>query len=409
MKRQVIIPLAALLSVVALAGCAPEGNESSTSSGTPASTTITFWHDNDKAMMDYLASAATDALKDEHIVVKAVKKSGIQDQIKLYGNDASNGPDFFFGAHDAIGAYAEMGILSGIENFANAETLGGFMESTVDAGEYKGTKYLFPLYAETNLLFYNKDLWKGEMPTTTEGLLEYNKSRVEEGGYGFLNQYNDTYNAAPWVNGFGGFVIDANANPGINNAATKEAAAYNAKFAPTMSDGAYDTITNLFLEGKADGILAGPWFVSSVKEAGIDCGYVSLSRFALPNGKGLAPYEGVQGFAVMKYAEAKKEAIGKALEAMADVEVAKALAKDYNCTPALTAASNASEVTSNEMIKETQYTIAETAVPTPNIPEMGVMWTPFTNFLTAVNQGGDVDENAEKFQNEALQAIANMH
>ena len=400
MKRLAIIPIAAFLAATALAGCTTE-------QGGP--TTLTFWHDNDEAMMNYLASAATDALKDEGITVEAVKKSGIQDQIKLYGNDSSNGPDFFFGAHDAIGAYAEMGILAGIEGYADATTLGSFLDSTVEAGEYKGTKYLFPLYAETNLLFYNKDLWKGEMLTTTDGLLAYNEARVKEGGYGFLNQYNDTYNAAPWINGYGGFVINEDATPGINDAKTKEGAAYNARFAPTMSDGTYDTITNLFLEGKADGILAGPWFVSSVKDAGIDCGYVSLSRFELPNGEVLSPYEGVQGFAVMKYAEGKKDAISKALKAMATVEVATDLAKNYNCTPALEAASDVAEVTSNEMVKETQYTIAESAVPTPNIPEMGVMWTPFTNFLTAVNKGENIDEAATKYQADAVQAIENMH
>ena len=389
MKRLAIIPVAAFLAATALAGCTTE----------EGGTTLTFWHDNDENMMNYLAAVATDALKDEGITVEAVKKSDIQAQIKLYGNDSSNGPDFFFGAHDAIGAYAEMGILSGIEGYADATTLGSFLDSTVDAGEYKGTKYLFPLYAETNLL----------MPTTTDGLLAYNEARVKEGGYGFLNQYNDTYNAAPWINGYGGFVINEEATPGINDAKTKEGAAYNARFAPTMSDGTYDTITNLFLEGKADGILAGPWFVSSVKDAGIDCGYVSLSRFELPNGEVLSPYEGIQGFAVMKYAEAKKDAIGKALTAMATLQVATDLAKNYNCTPALEAASEVAEVTSNEMVKETQYTIAESAVPTPNIPEMGVMWTPFTNFLTAVNKGENIDEAATKYQADAVQAIENMH
>ena len=103
------------------------------------------------------------------------------------------------------------------------------------------------------------------------------------------------------------------------------------------------------------------------------------------------------------------DAIGKALTAMATLQVATDLTKNYNCTPALEAASDVTEVTSNEMVKETQYTIAESAVPTPNIPEMGVMWTPFTNFLTAVNKGENIDEAATKYQADAVQAIENMH
>ena len=402
MKKRIAITLAGLLAVAGLSSCG--GSDDST---------LVIWHDKTDAVVEVLQKAIEEKLPEEK--VEFVRRDSMTDQLKLVGNDPSSCPDMYIFAHDKIGLFATLGILEDLDSLIDPSSYEESVPLTLEAMEYEGTNYGLPLYYETTLFLYNRDLVGDKdpslpaLPSTTEELYAYMQEYTDGRRYGFVEQHSTPYYASAWINGYGGFVINEKATPGISDAKTKEGAAYNARFAPTMSDGTYDTITNLFLEGKADGILAGPWFVSSVKDAGIDCGYVSLSRFELPNGEALAPYEGIQGFAVMKYAEAKKDAIGKALTAMATLQVATDLAKNYNCTPALEAASEVAEVTSNEMIKETQYTIAESAVPTPNIPEMGVMWTPFTNFLTAVNKGENIDEAATKYQADAVQAIENMH
>ena len=111
---------------------------------------------------------------------------------------------------------------------------------------------------------------------------------------------------------------------------------------------------------------------------------------------------------VPKESENKKEAIAKALETIASPEVGIALANKSNCAPANSKAYDDADVAANEMIMAMKAT-AETAQPMPNIPQMSVMWGPAEAFLAAVNKSGeDIDTAAETYQQEALDAIADM-
>ena len=138
-------------------------------------------------------------------------------------------------------------------------------------------------------------------------------------------------------------------------------------------------------------------------------GIRSLSDFTLPNGEALAPYSGVQGIGVLKYAaESKKDAIAKVLTAIASPEVGIALANQSSCAPANSLSYEDSMVSVNQMIMAMKDT-AETAQPMPNIPQMSVMWGPAESLLAAVNKSGeDVATSADKYQEEALTAIADM-
>ncbi|MDF2845431.1 MAG: ABC-type maltodextrin transport system, maltodextrin-binding periplasmic component, partial [Herbinix sp.] len=144
-------------------------------------------------------------------------------------------------------------------------------------------------------------------------------------------------------------------------------------------------------------------------KAGINLGIKSLAEFKLPNGNGLAPYSGVQGIGVLKYAaESKKDAIAKVLEVLAGAEVGIDLAKQSNCAPANVKSYDDADVAANEMIVAMKTT-AETAKPMPNVPQMGVMWGPAESLLAAVNKSGEnVDTAADKYQDEALTAIGDM-
>ena len=188
-----------------------------------------------------------------------------------------------------------------------------------------------------------------------------------------------------------------------------EATEYNKKFGQLEADGDYNTVTTLFNEGKAAGIIGGPWLVSGMEDAGINYGIVPLSDIKLPNGNGMAPFAGIQGAGVLKRAlPEKKEAIAKVLKAMASPEVGIDLANKSGCAPANSKAYDNEEVASNEMITAIQKT-ASTAQPMPNIPEMNAMWSPAEAMFVAVNKNGeDVSKAAEEAQAAAEQAIADM-
>ena len=372
---------------------------------------ITAWHDNDEIMMNALAEVVNQALTEDNITLRFEKKSDVTGQIRLYGTDAANGPDLYLFAHDSLGGFAEMGILEPVENLIDPAKEADLLPMTLEAATYKDVQYLMPVYYETLLFMYNKDLWEGDLPSTTEGLYDYMTAHTDAaaGTYALVNQHSTSYNVAPFINGFGGYIIDKDAHPGLDTQEMKEAIVYNSKFAALLADGVYNTVTTLFNEGKAAAIIGGPWLISGINDAGINLGIKSLSDFTLPNGNVMMPYSGVQCLGVLKAAaETKKEAIAKVLEVFTQPEAGVMLAQNFNCAPANSKAYEDAQVAANEMILAMEKT-ALNAVPMPNIPEMSVMWGPAESLLAAVNKSGeDVDSAASKYQQEALSAIADM-
>ncbi|MFT3983104.1 MAG: extracellular solute-binding protein [Lachnospiraceae bacterium] len=430
MKKLISMILCAVMAAGLMTGCgnspaSEEGNAAKVSSQeanvqentadksaeSAEPVTITAWHDNDEAMMNALADIVNKQLEGENITLKFEKKSDVTGQIQLYGTDAANGPDMYLFAHDSLGSFVQMGILEPVDALVSNEAMADLIPMTVEAATYDGKQYLMPVYYETLLFMYNKDLWEGDLPSTTEDLYDYMETHTDAlaGTYALVNQHSNAYNVAPYIYGFGGYLIDKDGTPGLDAQATKDAVSYNKKFAALEADGDYNTVTALFNEGKASAIIGGPWLISGIKEAGINLGIKALSDFALPDGNSMKPFSGVQCLGVLKYAaESKKDAVGKVLEVLAKPEVGIELAKNFNCAPANSKAYDEAEVASNEMILAMKQT-AEVAVPMPNVPEMGVMWGPTESFLTAVNKSGqEVDAAAEQYQKEALTAIADM-
>jgi maltose-binding protein MalE len=423
-KRFISWMLTAILFTMLLAGCqASDSKKTDTTNAvtkapatnTPEETkpvTIKIWHDGNEAIMSSIEKQLNEVLSADKITVAFEKKTGLTDQLKLYGNDKANGPDMYFYAHDSLGTFVEMGIVSPLKDILDSDTslFDGLFPMTVTAGTYQGERYFLPVYFETLLFLYNKDLWQGDIPSTTEELYTYMEAHTDTaaGTYAVVNQHSTAYNVAPFINGYGGYIIDESGNPGLDNASTKEAIVYNQKFAALQADGDYNTVTTLFNEGKAQAIIGGPWLVPGIQEAGINLGIKSLSGFALPNGNSLAPYSGVQGVGVLKTALDKKDALVKVLQAFANKDLGVSLAKEFNCAPAAEAAYDDPEVSANEMVVAMKDT-AGTAQPMPNIPQMSVMWGPAEALLAAVNKSNaSIEDASAQYQKEAKTAISDM-
>jgi arabinogalactan oligomer/maltooligosaccharide transport system substrate-binding protein len=435
-KRLISWMLVAILSIGLLTGCqtsdskkadsekaettnsvteAVKETDSETATNTPEDVkpvAIKIWHDGNEAIMGSIEKQVNETLSADKITVTFEKKTGLTDQLKLYGNDKDNGPDMYFYAHDSLGTFVEMGIVAPLKDILGTDStlLDSLFPMTVNAGTYQGEKYFLPVYFETLLFLYNKDLWQGDVPSTTEELYTYMTEHTDTkaGTYAVVNQHSTAYNVAPFINGYGGYIIDESSNPGLDNAATKEAIVYNQKFAALEADGDYNTVTTLFNEGKAQAIIGGPWLVPGIKEAGINLGIKSLSDFALPNGSYLAPYSGVQGVGVLKTALDKKDALVKVLNALVNKDLGISLAKEFNCAPATEEAYEDPEVSVNEMIVAIKDT-ARTAQPMPNVPQMSVMWGPAESLLAAINKSNaSIDDASTQYQNEAKTAIADM-
>ena len=401
MKRLITLILC-LLMLLSLTACGGSTDSADANK-------LVIWHDKEEAVIaalsDYLAQAAPD------LDVQFEKKTSLTDSLKLVGNDPSAAPDLFLFAHDKIGVFAEMGILAPVAPLLEDGTLDAFLPMTIDAATYKGTLYQLPLYFETLLFMYNRRYMRDEeVPATTEALYSYMENNTGRGRYGFVEQHSTAYYCAAWIHGFGGSIIDSSAVPFPDEQAVQEALAYHLKFVKLMpGETEYNTVNTLFLEGKADATIGGPWMVPSAREAGIDLGIASMPTVD-ETGLALAPYSGVQGLHVLKAAAEKKtDAVKALLRALAKPEIGTSLALASGCAPANSECYEDARVAEDPLVQAMRQT-AEIAVPMPNIPEMDVMWTVVSNLLTDVNLSGkDIASSFQAAKAQAESLIAGMH
>ncbi len=369
---------------------------------------IVIWHDKEDAVIAALESYLATAAPDLEIIFE--KKTSLTDSLKLVGNDPSAAPDMFIFAHDKVGVFAEMGILAPIEPLLEEGSLENYLPMTLEAATYKDTLYQLPLYFETLLFMYNRRYMQDEeVPATTDELLTYMENNTGRGRYGFVEQHSTAYYSAAWIHGFGGSIIDNAGVPFPDAQAVKDALNYHSKFVALMpGETEYNTVNTLFLEGKADATIGGPWMVPSARAAEIDLGIAPMPTVD-STGKALAPYSGVQGIHVLNFAaEQKTDAVKKLLAVLTDPTIGIDLALASGCAPANSLCYDDDRVANDELVQSMRAT-AEIAVPMPNIPEMDVMWTVVGNLLTDVNLSGrDINESFDAALAQANQLIDAM-
>ena len=394
-----------LLSICLLLGLSACGGRAAD----PAETgRLVIWHDKEDAVITALAEYLQAAAPELEVVFE--KKSSLTDSLKLVGNDPGAAPDLFIFAHDKIGVFAEMGILAPLEPLLPEGALESYLPMTVSAATYRDTLYQLPLYFETLLFMYNRRYMQDEeVPKTTGELLTYMENNTGRGRYGFVEQHSTAYYAAPWIHGFGGAIISSDGAPFPNGHAVKDALAYHLSFVALMpGETEYNTVNTLFLEGKADATIGGPWMVPSARAAEINLGIAPMPVVEA-TGAELAPYSGVQGVHVLKFAaEEKTEAVKRLLMVLTAPEIGTDLALASGCAPANEACYGDERVAEDTLVQAMRST-AEIAVPMPNMPEMDVMWTVVSNLLTEVNLSGkSIDESFDSALAQAEQLIDAM-
>ena len=399
MKRyKVVILLMAVVFV--LTGC---GKKSSSDNKT-----IVIWHDKEDAVIEVLDKHLKEEVPDIEVVFE--KKTGLTESLKLVGNDPSSAPDMYLFAHDKLGVYAEMGILSPITDFISRDELSDYIPLTLSSSEYKGELYQLPIYFETLLFVYNKKyMGEEEVPKTTEELYSYMEAKTKYGHYGFVEQHSTPYYAAGWIHAFGSDYISQEGVPLFDTEEMKSALEYHKKFVSLMpGETEYATVNTLFLEGMAHTSIVGPWFVPSIKEKGIDVGFAPMPIVDI-TGERIAPYCGVQGVHVIKVkGEEKKDEITRVLRALMSPEIGVDLALGTGAAPSRLSSYENQDVKNNELVMLMRQT-AESTVAMPNVPELDPVFVVAGNLLTDINMSGmDIDIALEKAQKKALELIGNM-
>ena len=372
---------------------APEPTTEPTEEAAEPAATLRIWADDTRAP---ILSDLADEFLDEYNVALVVEDLGRVQDIRaqvIIAVPAGEGPDIFLGVHDWLGALIESGLVAPIDLGDKRDE---FVESTLDAFTYTdGNLYGLP-YASENLgFFYNTELVP-EPPTTWDEVLEIGRTLKEEGTvqYAFAVATGPGYNALPVQTAFGGYVfgVDENGawNPddvgldseGMIDAVSFMSAAAEEGLLLDVFD--YETAHSLFETGQIPFLMAGPWALDRIRASGVP--YAVAPFF--PDGG--VPFLGVQGFLVSAFSENALLAQAFLTEYIATQETMQLL-QDTGLRPS---AFKSVLATLEDPDLAAMGESGITAMPMPNIPEMGSVWTAWDNGITLAVTGEQTAEEA---------------
>ena len=400
-----------LVSLGILGGLAACGNGNSSAEG-EAEEGKTLTVSVDSGYKDYINEIKDTFEKENDVKIKLVEKD-MFDQLESLALDgpAGKGPDVMMAAYDRIGALGQQGHLAEVK-------LGN--ESAYDETDkaqvtYDGKIYGEPAVIETLVLYYNKDL-VDTAPATFKDLENLSKdSRFafeSEAGKntGFLAKWTDFYYSYGLIAGYGGYVFgDDGTDPsdiGLNNAGAVEGISYATDWFQNvwpkgMQDikSAGDFASQQFMSNKTAAIIDGPWQAQTYKENNINYGVAKIPT--LNNGQPYQPFGGGKGWVVSNYAK-NKDLSQKWLDYVTNQENQEKFFEMVNEIPANQQARETAKAKNDELTTAVieQY---ETAQATPNIPEMGEVWTGAENLMFDAASGSKTPKESA---DEAVKTIS---
>ncbi len=356
----------------------------------PAAATLTIWADDTRApVLLEFAEEFKAAYNVELIVEDLGRVQDIRTPM-ITAAPAGEGPDIFVSVHDWLGAMIDSGLVAPVDLGDKAAE---FVPSAIEAYTYTdGLLYGVP-YATENLgFFYNTDLVETP-PATWDEMLEVSRALKAEGkvDYAIAIVGDPGYNSLPIQTAFGGYVFGKDEAGALNAqdlgldsegeiaGVTWMKAAVDEGLMPATVDS--ETNLALFQSGKMPFVMAGPWSLDVIRESGV--AYAVADAFpAGPAGVG-APFSGVQGFMINAFSENQLLAQTFLTEYVATPEFMQKIYELGNRTSAYTSVMEATDDADLAAMGKSGVI----AIPMPNIPEMGSVWTAWNNGINLALTG----------------------
>lgn len=321
---------------------------------------------------------------------------------------AGEGPDLLEFPHTNTGIWSQAGLIAPFPAGILSETeAANYRASALEGFTTSGNLYGIPQIADVVLLMYNK-AFVTNPPQTMEELVQMGHELTKDDIFGFLMLDNNMWFGWGFVSGYGGYIFgkqDGTYNPsdiGIFTKSTADGLDYLMTFRkkegliPTDLD--WNVITGKFTEGKVAMMFMNANQAGIYQQAGVDVGMAVMPK--LPNGEMPHPLMNLHGWGINAYSKKQQAAAELAVYLGANLPVPLYQAspgnipvrKDVMSDPIIANDSNASATAQQ----------VEFAQPVPNIPEMGLVWTPLDNAFKLVATG---EKSTAQALMEAAQAI----
>ncbi len=373
---------------------------------------LVIWADDTRAPV---ITPFADAFAEENgltVAVQEVPFDQIRDRLATAG-PAGEGPDLIIGAHDWLGQLVTSGLVAPVDLGAAASD---FSDVAISAMSYDGQLYGVPYAVENVALIRNADLVP-EAPATFEELETIALGLVASGEadvpLAIQQSPGDPYHNFPLFTGAGGYLFGTNADGSLNpedlGLASEGSLAAAEKFGAWTESGlisgdvSYDIMIESFGTGRAPFAITGPWAVAQ-PDNGFKAMGVNYVVEPIPSidGGTPAPFVGVQGFMVSAQAANPLFAQTFIVDVMATEEAQTALFAAGGRPPAHKAAFEAAA--SDPDIQGFGLS-GINGQAQPSIPEMGSVWTAWTDAYSLIFTGGAEPAEAFTTANDQITAL----
>ena len=289
--------------------------------------------------------------------------------------------------HDLLGKLVVGGVV--MENLVSAKRINDeFMPSAVSASKAEGVSYGFPVSYATTALFYNKDILS-KAPDSFEQLIELSKTFNDQkkNKYTLLWDIQNYYESRMFMTLYGGYEFGDNGTNakdiGINSSEMKKGLAIMNSLKAVNSANPVDMRNpqvrrGLFGEGKVAAIIDGPWATETHLNSGINVGVVPMPTF---DGRKPRTFSTVRLAVVSSYTK-----YPVAAQLFADfLATEDMLRKRFEMTRSIPPIVKVMDEISGTADEATRAFIRQGyyADAMPSIPEMGYVWSPMANAITA--------------------------
>lgn len=314
---------------------------------------------------------------------------------------AGKGPDLLEFPHTDTGVWSQAGLIAPFPDDVLSESeREQYPTSTMEAFTTNGKLYGIPQIADTVVLLYNKAL-VSKVPETMDELVTLAKSLTKGDTYGFLFLDNNMWFSWEFLSGYGAYIFgqkdgtyDYN-DIGVFNKGAVDGMNYLLTFRNQEGlipkDLDWNVLTGKFTEGKVAMMLMNANQASIYQAAGVKVGMAVIPQ--LPNGEMPKPLLNLHGWAINAYSAKQEAAAELAVFLGANLPIPLYQSSIGNLPVRIDVLKDpliANDPDASAAIKEVGY-----GQPVPNIPEMGVVWTP-------VNNAFDLSARGEKTPAQAL-------
>ena len=330
---------------------------------------------------------------------------------------AGQGPDIIYGPADNIGVFVTTQTVTPLAKVFPIEFFSRFIPQGVVS--WRGDQWLLADQLGNHLtLVYNTRLVR-KPPATLDELIALGQQLTTDPRhtgkpeqYGLTWNYREPFFFIPFLTAFGGWVMDDNGHPTLDNPRTVQAIQFvldlRDKYKIIPKEGDYEIADMLFKEGRTAMIINGPWSWAAYHVP--DGNMVSPLPFNTETGLWCEPMVSAKGYSVNRNVTAKKmAAVREVITFLTSAAVQEEMSLKLATTPVDREVLESPRVRANPALTASMQQIQH-GRPMPIMPQMRAIWEGMRGPYQLVMNGAiTAEEAARRMQREAEKNIADSN